>query len=64
MECAFQPVVNHDTVREGLENVFTDLTYMKYEPTREKEIIELTCQGTFLTLSKLINIFDFSWLPK
>ena len=29
MECAFQPVITPETVREGLENVLTDLTYMK-----------------------------------
>ena len=41
MESAFTPVINEHTVQEGLDNVLTDLTYMK-----------LGCPHTFHFFSK------------
>ena len=42
MESAFTPVINEHTVQEGLDNVLTDLTYMKLGCPR-KLIIFFCC---------------------
>ena len=45
LETAFRPIINKETVLDGINKIKNELTYMKYEKEREKEMFELICQG-------------------